>query len=52
MYSLGECYYYGRGVGQSDDMAIKWYIKASEMSASRNMLRDEAYDAEMKDDLI
>ena len=29
-YDLGECYYYGRSVGQDYAQAVKWYRKAAE----------------------
>ena len=29
-YSLGDCYYYGWGVAEDEEEAVKWYRKAAE----------------------
>ena len=38
--NLGECYYYGRGIGQDYEEAVKWYHKSAEQgyaSAQNNL---------------
>ena len=32
-YQMGECYYYGRGVGKDFKKAIEWYEKAAEIGS-------------------
>ena len=38
-YGMGECYYYGRGVGQNYEQAKLWYEKAAEQEHMGSLLQ-------------